>query len=250
MGTIGRRQFGLLTTTVIASLLVPGCRRLFADVPNDGRLPARPKQTNRGSQSGDVSIDIDSRHAILRLPSTSNGKPLPLLVLLHGAGQTAEDMLEYLGQIPSQAGVATLVPKSRRGTWDAIGGSFGPDVDFINVALGRVFELEAIDPARIAIGGFSDGASYALSLGLINGDLFGKVAAFSPGFIVAGMNTGKPKFFISHGTDDPILPIGPCSRRIVRDLKSRSYDVTFREFPGGHEVPEDIASEAMKWIAP
>jgi poly(3-hydroxybutyrate) depolymerase len=40
-----------------------------------------------------------------------------------------------------------------------------------------------VDPQRICVSGFSDGASYALSLGLANGDLFTHVAAFSPGFM-------------------------------------------------------------------
>jgi predicted esterase len=40
--------------------------------------------------------------------------------------------------------------------------------------------MVAIDPARVAIGGFSDGATYALSLGLINGDLFKRVAPSHP----------------------------------------------------------------------
>jgi phospholipase/carboxylesterase len=35
----------------------------------------------------------------------------------------------------------------------------------------------------VALGGFSDGASYALSLDLTNGDLFASLIAFSPGFI-------------------------------------------------------------------
>jgi phospholipase/carboxylesterase len=102
---------------------------------------------------------------------------------------------------------------------------------------------------RITLGGFSDGATYALSLGLRNGDLFPRVVAFSPGFIVEGPPHGTPRFFVSHGTADTILPIDSCSRRIVPALRQRGYDVTFREFDGGHEVPESIAREAMNWIA-
>ncbi|MGZ4788523.1 MAG: hypothetical protein ACXVZX_08375 [Terriglobales bacterium] len=40
-----------------------------------------------------------------------------------------------------------------------------------------------MDPARIAIGGFSDGASYALTIGITNGRLFTHIVAFSPGFM-------------------------------------------------------------------
>jgi predicted esterase len=128
-------------------------------------------------------------------------------------------------------------------------GGFGRDVAFVNRALERVFETVAVDPARIAVGGFSDGATYALSLGLINGDLFRRVVAFSPGFVVDGMPHGHPRFFISHGTVDSILPIGSSSRSIVTDLRKRGYDVTFREFDGGHEVPPDIARDGMQWVA-
>ena len=89
-------------------------------------------------------------------------------------------MFEYLGSAPDETGVAILAPNARDTTWDAITRSFGPDVDLINRALERVFDSVAIDPARIAVGGFSDGASYAISLGLINGDLFKRVAARFP----------------------------------------------------------------------
>ncbi len=132
---------------------------------------------------------------------------------------------------------------------DAIRGGFGRDVAFVDRALTRVFEIVAADPARTAIGGFSDGASYALSLGLINGDLFPRVVAFSPGFVVNGTPQGRPRVFVSHGTDDPILPIDRCSRVIVPGLRTRGYDVTFREFPGGHEVPDAIAREGMQSVA-
>jgi phospholipase/carboxylesterase len=122
------------------------------------------------------------------------------------------------------------------------------DVAFINRALERVFEIIAVDSARLAIRGFSDGASYAVSLGLINGDLFGR-AAFSPGFVVARQAHGKPRFFISHGTADPILPFEQCGRAIASDLKRQRYDVTFREFNGGHEIPADVAAQGMRWLA-
>ena len=111
-----------------------------------------------------------------------------------------------------------------------------------------MFDTVAVDPARVTVGGFSDGATYALSLGLVNGDLFRRIVAFSPGFVVDGAPHGKPRVFVSHGTSDPILPIDQCSRLIVPALKRQGYDVTFREFTGGHEVPAAIAAEAMAWI--
>jgi len=163
-------------------------------------------------------------------------------------------MFWYLGSAHEEAGVAVLAPNSRERTWDALGnslggfGGFGPDVEFLNRALERVFEEAAVDATRIAVGGFSDGATYAISLGLINGDLFNHVVGFSPGFVVDGAPQGKPRFFISHGTRDHILPIDRCGRRIATDLKRRGYEVTFREFDGDHEIPADVAREGLRWL--
>src|SRR5436190_993778 len=84
----------------------------------------------------------------------------------------------------------------------AFGDGFGEDVAFLNRALESVFARLAVDPARVAIGGFSDGATYALSLGLANGDLFPRVVAFSPGFIISAPPHGRPRFFLSHGISD------------------------------------------------
>jgi predicted esterase len=154
-----------------------------------------------------------------------------------------------LGTPANEAGVAVLAPDSRDSTWDAIRWDFGPDVAFLDRALDRVFGLLDADPSRIAIGGFSDGATYALSLGLINGELFRRVVAFSPGFVVPGNTQGKPRVYISHGTADEILPIERCSGTIVPALQKRGYDVTFKQFAGGHTVPSEVAREGMQWVA-
>ena len=110
------------------------------------------------------------------------------------------------------------------------------------------FDRCAIEP-RIAIGGFSDGASYALTLGAINGDLFTAIVAFSPGFVVAGDRHGSPRVFVSHGTRDEILPINRTSRRIVPQLRDEGYAVTYREFDGPHTVPEPVLREAFEWLS-
>jgi phospholipase/carboxylesterase len=258
---INRRNFCTIAGGAVASLaLTTACHRSWSNVHNDGRLTARPhagsKPFGNPSPLGSstvgrqtyLGLDRD-RDAILQLPKSATNSPLPLLLFLHGATQSADDMFWYLDAAPDETGVAILAPNSRDTTWDAITGSFGADVDFLNRALERTFETVAIDPARVAIGGFSDGASYAISLGLINGDFFQRVAAFSPGFVIEGATQGKAGFFISHGTRDHILPIDRCGRRIAADLKTRGYEVTFREFAGDHEIPSDVMREGLRWVA-
>jgi phospholipase/carboxylesterase len=138
-------------------------------------------------------------------------------------------------------------PSPRDRTWDVIRSEFGPDVAFLERALRHTFTGVAIDPQRLAIGGFSDGATYGLSLGLVNGDLFSHILAFSPGFVVAPARTGRPSIFVSHGTGDQVLPIDRTSRRLVPALKQAGYDVRYQEFDGPHTVPAPIAREAFGW---
>ncbi len=251
---LSRRTFCTIAGGGVVSLaLSTACRRrTWSNLPDDGRLTARPHHTGESSVSGQVKLGLESkRDAILHVPRSETKSLFPLLLLLHGAGQSADDMFWYLGSAHEEAGVAVLAPNSRERTWDALGNisaGFGPDVEFLNRALDRVFETVAVDASRIAVGGFSDGASYAISLGLINGDLFNHVVGFSPGFVVDGAPQGKPRFFISHGTRDHILPINRCGRRIATDLEAHGYDVTFREFDGDHEIPADVAREALRWL--
>jgi len=127
-------------------------------------------------------------------------------------------------------------------------GGYGPDVEFIDRALDWAFDRLTLDTRKLAITGFSDGASYALSLGITNGDLFTRVIAFSPGFMAPATRRRKPQVFVSHGTRDRVLPIERCSRRIVPQLDHAGYRVRYREFEGGHVVPPEIGHRAVRWF--
>jgi phospholipase/carboxylesterase len=175
-------------------------------------------------------------------------QPAALVLSLHGAGGNAHHGLHLLQNFAEERGFLLLAVDSRGSTWDVIRGSYGPDVEFINRVLERVFSLYAVDEKRVAIGGFSDGASYALSLGISNGDLFRHIIALSPGFAAPFAQEGQPRIFVSHGTHDRVLDIDRCSRRVVPQLKRAGYDVLYREFDGPHTVPLDIAREAMDWF--
>jgi predicted esterase len=190
------------------------------------------------------------KEALLYVPQTySPDKPLPFVLLLHGAGGNATHGLWLLQQLAEQHQIILLAPSSQGNTWDIIeAGVFNLDVLFINQALEMVASNYTLDDKRFGIGGFSDGASYALSLGLINGALFTHIIAFSPGFFHSPTLEGKPKVYISHGTKDNVLPVQPCSRRIVPKLEKEGYDVLYREFNGGHVIPEDITNEAVLWF--
>ncbi len=184
--------------------------------------------------------------AALFVPSSIPDTAIPLVVLLHGAGSNASRIMPVLQAAAENQAFLVLAPQSLDATWDAIRGGFGPDVRAIDEALDFVFDAYSVDPKRIAISGFSDGASYALSLGLINGTLFSHILAFSPGFVMPGAFQGHPSVFISHGVSDQVLPIDRTSRRIVPALKAEGYSVDYREFDGGHSVPPDMVEAALE----
>jgi phospholipase/carboxylesterase len=150
--------------------------------------------------------------------------------------------------LADETGMVLVAPNSREASWDIRYGEFGADVAFISKMLERVFDQVRVNASRIAICGFSDGASYALSIGLINGDLFGHVLAMSPGFMVHPRPVGKPKIFITHGTNDQILSIDRTSRVLVPQLKSAGYDVEYHEFEGRHQVSRPLLRDAVTWM--
>lgn len=227
-----------------------------------GRLTARPGAEPRDERGegalcaappavGDSVLGLGrgGRDGLLHVPPRAiAGEPCPLVVLLHGAGSSARRGLDLLASLADDRGLILLAPDSRAPTWDVIAGGLGPDVAFLDAALERACAALPVDPARVALGGFSDGASYALTLGLTNGDLFTHLIAFAPGFAAPPAYAGEPRVFVTHGTGDRVLPIDRCSRRLVPALEAGGYDVIYTEFDGNHEVPRALAAAAVDWL--
>jgi phospholipase/carboxylesterase len=237
----------------ISAMALGAASRAVAQTPPDpppNRLTARPGKGGKDLKPGLHPLGFrDDRDALLYVPeSAAKFERAPLVISLHGATRSSDRGIEILKPQADEHGFLLLAPASTRGTWDIINGPGGPDAKFINRALAKTYGLRSIDPARVAMAGFSDGASASLSFGLANGDLFQAVFGFSPGFVVELDRVGKPPIFISHGTIDNVLPIDECSRRIVPQLRQDGYQVTFREFEGKHTLPPEVASEAMRWF--
>ena len=245
-----------LSISVMAALavIVVGCGHTGPQVT---RVLARPMAPTLTIGSGEHPLgmatvrlrDLAKRDGRLYVPKqAAPQRPLPLIVLLHGGGGRAEDFRSVL-PLAEEFGVVLLVLDSRHNTWDGIDSPFGPDVQFIDAALRYTFERVAIDPARIAIGGLSDGGAYALSIGLVNGDLFTHVVAVAPGFIAfPAPPTGRPRILVEHGIRDNVYNVSGSRQYIVPQLKREGYDVSYYEFDGPHWVTEDAARHALQWL--
>lgn len=176
------------------------------------------------------------------------GDPQWLVVVLHGAGGTAAHGLSLLHALADARGLVLLAPTSRGSTWDAVTGRGEHDTAAVDAALGQVLARLPLPEGRLAVAGFSDGASYALGLGLENGDVLRRVVAFSPGFSPAREHHGRPELLVTHGVHDAVLPVDRTSRRVVPELRRQGYDVDYREFPGPHVVPPELAVQAADWL--
>jgi phospholipase/carboxylesterase len=217
-----------------------------------GRLAARPDPAAPPAARlapGTHALGLAApRDALLHVPEDlPPDAAVPLVVLLHGAGSSGAGVLHPLREHVPGLRALLLAPDARGPTWDAIRGAPGPDVAFLDAALTAVFAAASVDPAAIALAGFSDGASYALGTALGNGDLVGRVVAFSPGFVTPFEAVGRPAVRVTHGTRDRVLPIDRCTRRLVPALRAAGYDVTYDEFDGGHVVPPALAARALAW---
>jgi phospholipase/carboxylesterase len=202
---------------------------------------------------------LSGRNGLLYVPSNAAG-PLPLLILLHKAGGSAREWFsggESFAPYADKGHFSILAPESPGMTWGTGPKTWGYDYLAINRALEEAFVRCAFDRNRLAIGGFSDGASYALSLGLANGDIFSYIVAFSPGYVVKAHARGRlglhnevqiPFVYIAHGTADNVLPIASTSRIFASSLEKNGYNITFHEFSGSHHLSHHVADQGMAWL--
>ena len=189
------------------------------------------------------------RDAILYVPTTlESHAPAPLLVMFHGAGGFPEKVLPFLEEHAEQHKFLLLAPHSTYATWDIVVGGNGPDLERLDLALSKVAAHFAIDRGRLGFAGFSDGASYALSTGVTNGDIATHVIAFSGGFMTVFMQEGTPQIFIAHGLVDEQLPIETSGRANAAKLTAAGYDVEYIEFNGKHVIQPAIVNMAIDFF--
>lgn len=209
--------------------------------------PAVPAVTVPRGQSP-LGISDDGRDGVLFVPASyRDSVPAPLLIMLHGFGGWADEMKSTYA-LAEEFGVVLIVPESRQVTWGQGAPGFDPDVRYIGAAYRKVTSLVNIDPDRVGLGGRSDGAGYALSMGLAYGDIFNHLIVIAGGAMNPIRRKGTPKIFIAHGANDQTMPIDLTGRLFSKQLKDEGYSVTYREYEGGHGTPIAVVREAFVWL--
>ncbi len=189
------------------------------------------------------------RDAVLFVPAgIDHTRPVPLWVMFHGAGGFPEKVLPCIEPHAEREKFLVLAPHSLYPTWDIVVGGSGPDLERLQLALRAVTDRYRVDLARLAFAGYSDGASYALSIGITNGDIASHVIAFSGGFMSIFTQHGAPRVFIAHGLADAQLPIATSGRANAARLREAGYDVRYVEFNGPHAIQAPIVTLAMEFF--
>ncbi|UVA77361.1 alpha/beta hydrolase [Pandoraea commovens] len=239
--------FGRMPPDVIASAAPSAPASASASLPSPAS-PSDPLPEPFAPGRHPLGLS-ETRDAVLYVPADlPTDKPVPLFVMFHGAGGFPEKVLPFIEPHADQHKFLVLAPHSTFPTWDIVIGGNGPDLERLQAALRSVATRYRIDAQRVAFAGFSDGASYALSIGVTNGDIASHVIAFSGGFMSIFVQEGLPKVFIAHGLIDEQLPIATSGRQNANKLKVAGYDVQYVEFDGLHIIEPGVVARAIDFF--
>jgi predicted esterase len=216
---------------------------------------ALPEATDEPSPTGFVRVERGASRAILLVPDEIDpAKRYPLVTILHGAGRQDEVLAKLTRDEPEKRQALFLIPRSLAPTWDLIAGGGRPDLDFLEYAYSLVYRRYPVDPARQALLGYSDGASYALSVGLSNPRIFSAVMGWAAGFrafdpVAAAGCDRRPRVLLEYGTHDELFPFERVALPMRADLERDGYAVTFRVDEGGKHWPSgSFQREALDWF--
>jgi predicted esterase len=219
--------------------------------------------------TGLVWVERGAQRAALFTPDEIDPeRRYPLLAVLHGAGRREELLMKAYRDEAERRQALFLVPRSYHMTWDLIvaatqgaaataadgSHSARPDLDFLEYAYDLIFRRYPVDEGRLGLVGYSDGASYALSVGLSNPHLFRAVMGWAAGFVAieneaAAPGVPRPAVLVEYGTHDELFPFEQVALPMREQLESFGCAVTFRVDEGGRHWPSsEFQDEALDWF--
>lgn len=166
----------------------------------------------------------------------------PVMVLLHGAGDTAENFVKFWSGGGSAAGFILAAAKSRGHAWE------DSDGDVILAVLADVKRKHNVDPDRQLLTGYSSGGFMSTRWGFKNTQYWRSITA------IAGADMGAGKEYkaaqargmtvlIECGELDPNL--GIC-KNVFEKVKKDGFDCTSNWVPKMEHSP--MLPQAMQWV--
>ena len=191
----------------------------------------------------------------------------PAVVLIHGRGTNERDLLPIGSQLPEKLHVLSVRAPESMGpdsyTWyelDISGGiaesqpdpeGFRRSLDLLAEFVDAVIESYDLDPDRIGLLGFSQGAIASLSALVERPDAYRWVVALN-GYLAASHEdrvdraAGTP-VFVGCGATDRLIP-PDRAERAAELLAEGGADVTFERYPVGHGTTPEEITDVVQWV--
>lgn len=210
---------------------------------------------DEASPTGEVPVEWGEHRGVLLVPDAIDpARRYPLVTVLHGAGRQDELLVKGCRREPAKRDALFFVPRSLAMTWDLIAGGGRPDLDFLEFAYDLIYRRYPIDAERQALVGYSDGASYALSIGISNPRIFRAVMGWAAGFCAYDYtfvtdDDPKPDILLEYSTQDELFPFDTVAQPMRDSLREAGYAVEFRVDEGGRHWPSgSFQREALDWF--
>ena len=190
------------------------------------------------------------------------GQSYPALLCMHGIGSDERSILSVVNGVESASYVFGIrghllqPPGLAYFTIEGYGKphrhSFDEAVVRLCATIHDIVNKYPIDPNRVFLAGFSQGAILAMTLGLLPGSRIRGLAALSgyiPGFVTddyAPQSLHGMSVFIAHGTADPVFPVQWADRN-ADVFRSGGADVTQCVQDHGHCVSEETRTDLIRW---
>lgn len=202
------------------------------------------------AQAREKKVDGHPNTYVLGLPSGYSGaRKWPLLILLHGSGDRAENMfpLWRTPELTKSVIVVALNSRNPQG-WD------GDDEKAILDLIPQLSKEQSVDPAQIWIGGFSAGGFMAAAVEVQHHKVFAGAIIMGSGDVYAQRFKDDYKvaaleghFYLFVGEKDPNNPV---MKQTDRNLDAYGCkDKRFVEAPGiGHTYRPGDVQDIGKWL--
>lgn len=212
---------------------LPDAGGAFGIDPSGGSGGAFPGHQTRTAPGG-VPYD-------LYIPAAYDpSRPLPLVSLFHGQGDTGPNMVAFW-QATAEANGFIVIATTSTGSMG--GWSGGPDVDRYSAALDDAMAAYNVERARLYLWGFSAGAHLVHGIALDNSELFAAYAINAgvlDAFAGAGAPAAAPRHIpvsITIGTSDPLYSYTMTDRsRFLAAGWSEPDTLRYATFDGPHTV--------------
>lgn len=191
------------------------------------------------------------------------GEPEGALVLFHGRGADEHDLFPLLDALDPERRLLGLAPRGPLSLppggahWYELGALGAPPAE----SFLPTFELASewldeigVPMERTVLGGFSQGATMAYTLGLGAGRPRPAGIIALSGFLpqVEGfdydLSPPLPPIAIAHGTLDPVIGVD-WGRRARAQLEAAGADVLYHESPIPHTIDPAFLMELRPWLA-